>query len=1370
MLWAGQQLQPEAPLYNMAFVFDFSEAIEEEAFTWAFQLLLQKSDALRTIFIIEDGVPKQQVLADFDYKLGILDWSERPDLIENAKAWGAARSRNLFDLSQCLFEAILIKAGTNRYFFYLNQHHLITDAWAVTVLMKTLSDLYQKALKEELHLANGIPSFRDFVEYEQTSQNNARNEKARQYWKEKAQQLPPAPNLYSAKNPREVSRAKRVLVPLGKERSVALKQLAQEKDLRSWTIHASLFNIFVTTLSIYLHRVSGQKKIAVGTPAHNRVKPKFKNTIGVFIELFPLLTEIEEGDSFLEVFKKVQKESNQFLRYAQPGFSSTSLSKSFNAVLNYIHASMSNFADIPMQSEWVHQGHCDPNHHIRMQVYDFDDTGEISIYFDLNEAVFDEYTRQNAPYHFLQILDDFIEDRTQVIDSHSLLMKSEYDDLIINFNHNPSIEKKESVLDLFQRQALIRPKAIAIAANDLNIDYKTLDQKSNQLAHYLLQKGIQKGDRIALYLKRSPELVQAILATWKIGATYIPIASDTPSNRVLKTIDLADAKLSLTHQNLLEKLPKNSYTIRAFEQIQDEVDRFPVTNINIKKNPKELAYIMFTSGSTGEPKGVMIAQEALSNYLQAAKEKYLGEEQWNFPLFSRIGFDLTVTSLFLPLISGGKMIIYEESDAGPDLAILKVIEENRVDFIKLTPSHLSLLHDKNLKESRIKTMIVGGENFSMNLALQIQSIFPDALKIYNEYGPTEATVGCVVHQLNVTKDRAKNAVPIGVPVAGMQAYVLDRQLNPVPRGVIGELYISGIALAEGYWKKEDLTSERFLPNPFLTGTKMYQTGDLAKMNATGQLEYLGRSDEQVKIGGIRVELGEIEAALQTHPSLQNVVVDLWDKTPAPASDTLHYCNSCGLPSNYPNVEFDDEGICNFCHSFEAFEQKAQQYFKNIDDLKAIFTQAQTRKTGKYDCMMLLSGGKDSTYALGQLVELGYNVLAFTLDNGYISQQALDNVQRVAKEIGVDCVVGETPAMNEIFVDSLHRHCNVCNGCFKTIYTLSTQIAVEKGIPIIVTGLSRGQFFETRLTEELFWKDEVDVAAIDQIILNARKEYHQVDDAVKRLMDVSIFENGKVFEQVEYVDFYRYTDVTLNEMYEYLDRRLPWVRPTDTGRSTNCLINKLGIHVHTKEQGYSNYAFPYSWDVRMGHKERDMAIDEINEPIDIEEVTQMMREIGYVPPSEQDRKELLAFYSAPTHLAEADLKQYLAKYLPTYMIPTRFQRVETFPLSPNGKIDRKALRDIREIAVKTDVVYVAPSTEFEEIVADIWATVLELEQVGIHDDFLALGGNSLEAIRVMARTNEALELDLPISLIFQKPTIEEFAAEVERVIVELLAEV
>ena len=222
--------------------------------------------------------------------------------------------------------------------------------------------------------------------------------------------------------------------------------------------------------------------------------------------------------------------------------------------------------------------------------------------------------------------------------------------------------------------------------------------------------------------------------------------------------------------------------------------------------------------------------------------------------------------------------------------------------------------------------------------------------------------------------------------------------------------------------------------------------------------------------------------------------------------------------------------------------------------------------------------------------MGLKVLAFTLDNGYISEQAKGNVNRIVKKLGVDHVYGQTEHMNEIFIDSLNRHQNVCNGCFKTIYTLSTKIAMEKEIPFIVTGLSRGQFFETRLTEELFWDEELDVKKIDDAILEVRKLYHREKDAVKDLLDVTMFEDDAIFDKVQFVDFYRYSDVSLEDMLTYLDEKVGWIRPTDTGRSTNCLINQLGIYVHKKEKGYSNYSFPYSWDVRLGHKTRDESLE------------------------------------------------------------------------------------------------------------------------------------------------------------------------------------
>lgn len=1363
-LWTGQRMHPNNPLHNAVYTFDISGEIDEVLFRRAFQLVLDDTDALRMVFGEADGHPFQRVRTNVTYTLELLDFTY--DTEEGKiQEWISRRAQLPLPITEQVFDAVLLKISEKRYIWYLNIHHLVTDAISFVIIYDRISSLYQNLHNENSKRTEKTPGFAEYVPLEQRYRNEPENKTFQDYWEEKIEDSPTSPKFYGSQNFKNTTAAKRYEVKLDKNRTSLFQKFLKKDDV--WLLNENLsgFTIFATLYAVYLSRISGEQKLAIGVPAHNRTNSTSRRTAGLFLEVLPLFLEIREEDTFKTVLERVQEETLDFLRHVRPGITNAETGRSFHAVLNYINAEFRDFNNFPTRTEWIHSGHMDSSHAIRCHVHDFKGYGTLDLAFDLNTSIFPEAIAHLVPQHFLNLFDAMLEDSDQPIGNPSLLSPQEQE-LLFYYDQDTS-KTRVSFLAGFEQRAAQRPNAIVLQDEAEILTYASLNKRANQLAHYLKNRGIGEASKVALHLYRGSDYIVCLLAVLKTGAAFIPMASDQPADRVTYMCENSGCSFLITEESLKTELHLNTTPTLILSDLQEEIAEQASSNLELNAPSHRLAYILYTSGSTGRPKGVMISHGALSNYLQWAGSAYQISERSIFPLFTSIGFDLTLTSTLLPLLNGGRVIIYKEKQQGPDISVLQVIEDNLVNAIKLTPSHLALLNGRDLKSSFIKTMVVGGEDLKAGLAKSIRSTFAEDLHLFNEYGPTEATIGCIVKEFRANEIEG-TSVPIGTPIDHMQAFILDSFKNLVPKGVVGELHLSGKGLAEGYVNDAEMTASKFVDHPFSQDSKMYRTGDLARINASSDFEYLGRIDDQIKLRGHRIELSEIEANIAAYPEIENCAVVLVEnKKRIPESDVVN-CISCGLPSNYPEIEFNENGVCQLCTSFSNYEDKVKGYFKNDDELVKVLT-SRRDENRKYDCISLLSGGKDSTYVLGRLIDMGLNVLAFTMDNGYISDQAKANVDRIVKKLGVDHVYGETPHMNEIFVDSLHRHHNVCNGCFKTIYTLSTQIALEKGIPFIVTGLSRGQFFETRLTEELFWDDTLDTTKIDDTILEARKLYHRESDAVKRLLDVSAFEDDAVFEKVQFVDFYRYSDISLEELLLYLKDKIGWVRPTDTGRSTNCVINQVGIYVHKKEEGYSNYAFPYSWDVRLGHKTRNESLEEINEYIDESEVKRIMGEIGYER-SETDElgdEKLVAYFTGNRETSVKALKEFLFKKLPYYMVPSVFRPLDEMPLTKNGKVDKKSLQNLNSAQLAMDTPYTAPRNEIEALLEGIWKEVLQLKKIGIHDDFIALGGHSLAAIRVTARINEEIEVDFPLNKVFEHTTIAEYALFIEETLTELL---
>ncbi|MEM9363764.1 MAG: amino acid adenylation domain-containing protein [Bacteroidota bacterium] len=1364
LLWTSQKMFPKVPLNNVPYVFEISGEINVLLFQKAFRELVNKVDILRTVFTEADGVPSQSVLETWNYDLELHNF-ERASRTE-IDNWLHELAKKEFDFSKPLFDSSYYRISEAKHIWFLNLHHLVTDATTSLLLYQKMSAIYKSLIEEKEFPQPNTTPYSEFVDFELNNRLQENTKSLQNYWKEKVKSLPERKTLYGVNSRQTTTETERVSLVLDTDMVKKLKASFASSKMSLLTEEFSILSVFATLISTYVFRLAGQKTVVIGLPLHNRTSKRFKETPGLLIEVLPLTVDIEEEDTFKSLFKKVKSSAANLMKNSDFGVASGEASRPINYIFNYITTTFTEFAGMPSHVSWIHPGHCDRSHHMRCHLYDFNGTGNWELVFDLNKDIFNKERVANVKAQFLGLLTSFIREIENSIYQPSLISKTETQSYLSGFEQISLKKDDNHIINLFETVAELQASKVALQQGTLLYTYKTLEEKVNQLANYLIREGIGPSKRVALHLSRSPEYVISTLAIMKIGATFIPIPANQTASRIKYILEDSESVLILTEEKLIKNIAGSIPPYIDIKSVRHKVKEEAIESPGIERN-NGLAYILYTSGSTGNPKGVCISHNALYNYLDWAGAYYGITKESVFPLFTSIGFDLTITSTFLPLLNGGHLVIYKESGMGVDMALFQVLAENITNIIKLTPSHLSLLKDRNLSKSALKKIIVGGEDFKTELAKSIHNALDSNIEIYNEYGPTEATVGCVVTKFNPAK-HTDISVPIGESINNMAPLVLDSYLNLVPKGVTGELYMSGLGLADGYLKLDELTEQKFLPNPFFENQKMYRTGDLVRYNENNELEYLGRADEQIKLRGYRIELPDIEANMVSHPKIENSAVMVVEGKKRVAEEDIVNCAKCGLPSNYPTADFDTNGVCHICNSFKDYKHKVDHYFKTEDDLKALLTSVKG-KNPEYDCLSLLSGGKDSTYILAQLVNMGMKVLAFTLDNGYISDQAKANIQRVVDKLGVDHMYGATEHMNKIFVDSLERHKNVCDGCFKTIYTLSTNLALEKQIPFIVTGLSRGQFFETRLTEELFWNTDIEAKQIDDTILEARKLYHQENDAIRKLLDVSAFDDNSTFEKVQFVDFYRYNDVSLEEMIKFLEEKIDWKRPTDTGRSTNCLINQLGIYVHKKQKGYSNYSFPYSWDVRLGHKTRQETLDEINEYINEKEVLRMMDEIGYTEPveNEMDMQRLVGYYTGPSQIPANELKLHLKTELPDYMIPTHFKYVEEFPLTLNGKVDKASLKKLSLAQLDMESAYVKPSGEIEEILAKIWCEVLKLKQVGAQDNFISLGGHSLAAIRVSARAKEEFELDVPLNKVFEFPTISSYAKHVEETIMDLM---
>jgi amino acid adenylation domain-containing protein len=875
-LWFLDRLEPGKATYNCPAAVRFTGALNIAALEQSLNEVVRRHEALRTRFSALDGSPVQIIAPTLEVPLPIVDLSRLPGAgveiaIEQLSRLEAQRAFNLSH--DALLRAKVLRVSANEHVVLLTMHHIVSDGWSIGVLVKEVAILYEAYAKgSPSSLAPLAVQYADYAHWEREWLQGEVLDEQLDYWK---QQLANAPVLeLPADRPRPP-------VPtyggayesfeLDQELTAALNELSRRLD-------ATLFMTLMAAWQVLLHRYSGQSDIVVGTPIANRRQAETEDLIGFFVNMLAIRTDLSGNPTFRELVVRVRETAlgayahqslpfEKLIEELQPE-RDASHTPLVQVVLALQNAPQADLTTLDLKLSYMAVDTSTAKFDIVINVYEIDD--ELLVVFTYSTDLFDASTMQRLGHHFKAMLAAVVEGADKRVSELEFLSPADLHRLIVEANATEAIYPVEKcVHELFEEQVRRDPEAIALVANGTELTYAELQRRADLLAAHLQQGGIGPGSSVGIFLDHSIETVVAILSVLRAGAAYVPMDTDHPRLRLAFIIEDAQLSTILTQGTLIQRLPLND---RIKPILLDE-KYWQETRISAdvhRATPADAAYVIYTSGSTGQPKGVKISHQALVNYLCWCRDVYVRNEEVSFALYSSLAFDLTVTSLFTPLLTGNRLIIYEHSDR---FAVPGIMRDNLVDVLKLTPSHLALIKDLDNRHSRVKRLIVGGESLTTDLAAQVHESFGGRVEILNEYGPTETTVGCMLYRYDPQRDR-RSAVPIGRPAANVQIYVLDEHLNPTPENVIGELHISGAGLADGYVNRPDLTAEKFIANPFVPGTRMYRSGDRARWLSSEEIEYLGRRDEQVKYHGYRVELDEIRSALNRHSQVRDSVVML----------------------------------------------------------------------------------------------------------------------------------------------------------------------------------------------------------------------------------------------------------------------------------------------------------------------------------------------------------------------------------------------------------------------------------------------------------------------------------------------------------------
>ncbi|WP_225000435.1 non-ribosomal peptide synthetase, partial [Cesiribacter sp. SM1] len=870
-LWFLDQLYGSTH-YHLPAVFRLQGKLDAAGFEEDFRKIVERHEALRTVFIQHDSVAYQQVMDAGDWELNYVDADA---FVDPAAIHGLVHKtiQQPFDLSKdFMLRAVLLRISEQEHLLIVVLHHIASDGWSVSVLVKELTELYSARTQNRRPILPKLSvQYADYALWQREYLQGEVLEEQITYWKQKltgveALQLPTdfvRPSVQS-------TRGGRLELTLSKELSQQLEKFSQQEGV-------TLFMSLLAAFKVLLYRYSGQEDICVGSPIAGRVQPELEPMIGFFVNTLTLRSGLSGEKSFRELLKQVKQTTLEAYSHQDLPFEKVveAVGVSRDMSRSPLFQVMFSLQNTPAVPSIALGGLTLSNESIKNPTTKFDLTLDITVRpeglqleVEYCSDLYREATVVRMMEHYQGLLSELLETPAKAIDLLPLLGTKERKLLLKGFNDTEAeYPKEKSLVMLFEEQVAKTPHAIAVEFDGNELTYEQLNNKANQLAHYLQQKGVGEESLVPVCIDRSLEMVIGLFGVLKAGGAYVPLDPSYPQDRISYMLEDTEAALVVGGSNYKAMLiAEGERQLVLLDEDWPLIAQQPSDNLSIKPKPFNLVYVIYTSGSTGKPKGVLIQNQSLVNFLYSMIDQLEVKSGASLLAVTTYSFDISYLELYMPMLVGGKVILASRETTMDGALLQEKLAQHQPAYMQATPATWQILLDSGWENTENITILLGGEAVRETLKNSLTRL---SKRVWNLYGPTETTIWSSCKEL-----KAAEKVTIGKPIANTQIYILDKAGAPAPVGVAGELCIGGDGLARGYLNRPELTAERFVRDPFSEkpGARMYRTGDLARWLANGEIEYLSRLDDQVKIRGYRIELGEIESVLQQCEGVSQGVV------------------------------------------------------------------------------------------------------------------------------------------------------------------------------------------------------------------------------------------------------------------------------------------------------------------------------------------------------------------------------------------------------------------------------------------------------------------------------------------------------------------